>query len=532
MMNWTGILLIEDQPTGDGRMIAAGALRWDNGPWPLTFDRAEGDHSAAVVGEVTRVWRDGALIRAEGRLQVDSDDHATATGARRVAELLTAPDGPAVGVSIEMDEQTVEMRMSKALYDRLTVAVDSDTRDADVAVVDGRVVVDTFRHDDQLQVTTDGRLRAVAVVHTPAFADAKIGIAAAGGNPADAFKNPDFGTDGDSDSRLVRQTPVRPDETPGWGCPLTVTDDGRVYGHLALRVRCHGAYSECVPPPDSGGDFSNFLVGEAVPGVPTGPIILNTTHGDLRAGAAAAHQHLANTGTAVADVTVGVDAHGTWVAGRLRPGVTEREIAALRGSTLSGEWHPVGGELRLIGVLAVNSPGYLVQRRGIAATFSVGASCCTPEDQTPEPGIVLVWGPPAAGKTTYVAERQLPGDLVIDFDLLAAALGASGHGDDDYLAATNTVRRALISHAYDVRAERRVWLVSANPEAPARYDHDEAVLIDPGRDTTLAQAVTAGRPDRWAAIINDWYDAHDGWVDRNDTRRRLAAALKTAGAKK
>jgi predicted kinase len=33
--------------------------------------------------------------------------------------------------------------------------------------------------------------------------------------------------------------------------------------------------------------------------------------------------------------------------------------------------------------------------------------------------VTLVYGPPCAGKSTFVQERALPGDVVLDFDVIA-----------------------------------------------------------------------------------------------------------------
>lgn len=404
---WNGILAFEGQATGDGRWLDANSIIWEDAqaPWPLKFDQEEGDHTAAVVGVITRIWRDGPAIRGEGFLHDDSDDEVTAAAVARIIELLEAEDGPVLGVSIELDSEQVELRVDKATWEQWQAEQEAwmaeevpEPEDPDVSA-DGRVVVERFAFDDWLEAVTSARFRGAALVDTPAFADASIGLAAAIALAAsldgsDPFAPPNFGPDGDHDPRLVWQTPQRGEEVGGWGAPLTVTDDGRVYGHATLRSRCHGAYAACLPPPDHGGDLSRFLVGDATgKGIPTGVITLDTTHGVTADGKIKSHDHLADTGRAVVDVNAGFDQYGLWVAGKLRPGVTDRELAALRGSTLSGEWHPIGGKQRLVGILAVNSPGYLIQRRGVAASagvlYTTGASCC--EEQTLEEMVAILW---------------------------------------------------------------------------------------------------------------------------------------------
>jgi hypothetical protein len=65
----------------------------------------------------------------------------------------------------------------------------------------------------------------------------------------------------------------------------------------------------------------------------------------------------------VADVSVGNDAHGIWVAGSVRPGTPVERIHELRASgQVSGDWRNIGGHLRLVGLLAVNVPGFPVPK--------------------------------------------------------------------------------------------------------------------------------------------------------------------------
>lgn len=250
----------------------------------------------------------------------------------------------------------------------------------------------------ELNVIVSGRLREVSVTDQPAIVGTGLTLereaVAASGGIRSWFTNPNFGLDGNLDKRLVFQRPLRHDESGHWGCPLTVTDQGRVYGHLATRGRCHASYADtCINLNllDPSYSFDEFLTGEAVPGVRTGPVVLNTTHSVRADGTIKDWDWLANTGQAVADVTVGVDTHGIWVAGRTRPGITPAQLAALRGSALSGEWTPSPGKmgLRLSGILAVNGPGFVIARSPVAAaggsyTFGPAHDCgCDNEDVGP-----------------------------------------------------------------------------------------------------------------------------------------------------
>jgi hypothetical protein len=60
---------------------------------------------------------------------------------------------------------------------------------------------------------------------------------------------------------------------------------------------------------------------------------------------------------------VGNDAHGIWVAGAIRPGADPLKVYELQAAgQVSGDWRRIGGQLRLVGLLAVNVPGFPVPR--------------------------------------------------------------------------------------------------------------------------------------------------------------------------
>lgn len=129
--------------------------------------------------------------------------------------------------------------------------------------------------------------------------------------------------------------------------------------------------------------------------------------------------------------------------------------------------------------------------------------------------IHLVWGPPAAGKTTWVQEHAAPGDLIVDYDLIAESLGAEGHdtpNHDATLRARNAIIESLRRGELDTRT---AWIVSTNPQAPDIYPHHTAHLIDPGPDHTHRQADQAERPAKWHRLIDNWYTATTPTPSRN-----------------
>lgn len=147
---------------------------------------------------------------------------------------------------------------------------------------------------------------------------------------------------------------------------ITVTDEGRVYGHAAQWGECHiGFQDECVTLPHENA-HPYFMTGEVICAdgsrVAVGQITVGTGHAPLSYRASHAAEHYDNTGTAVADVAVGNDRFGIWIAGAIRGNVVASRVHELRASgRVSGDWRRIGGELRLVGLLAVNVPGFPIQ---------------------------------------------------------------------------------------------------------------------------------------------------------------------------
>lgn len=175
------------------------------------------------------------------------------------------------------------------------------------------------------------------------------------------------------DPLLVRQPPeFDGDDVEHWAVPLTVTDDGRVFGHAARGGSCHvGIRGECVPAPMSATNYAFFHLG-----------VTRTDEGDLATGvliagcdhyptegrrSGAAGNYYDHSGLQWADVRASNGVHGVWVCGALRE-VTPAQLRVIRSCGLSGDWEDRGGNLELIAAQCVNVPGFPVLREYLAAS--------------------------------------------------------------------------------------------------------------------------------------------------------------------
>jgi hypothetical protein len=153
--------------------------------------------------------------------------------------------------------------------------------------------------------------------------------------------------------------------------PLTVDDDGRVYGHIAAWHVDHIGMSMGTKPPRSRSNYAYFHTGvlrtENGTDVPVGQLTLAGGHASLEASASEAVRHYDDTASAIADVHAGEDAYGIWVAGSIRPGSTPEQIRALRASAPSGDWRPIKNSLELVAVCQVNVPGFPIARARVAS---------------------------------------------------------------------------------------------------------------------------------------------------------------------
>lgn len=326
---WSAVLARLGVPTGDGRIIAPAGGSSRDLPLPLLWQPTTGDgHGGAhIVGRIESLHIGDGMVTATGSL-LESADYELG-----VVEQLRAG---VLGPSVDLDD--IE-----------------------------------YQVDDQERIViTRWRVAGATLVAIPAFADVSLTLDPDPVEPMDdAVADPGW---------LYASASGRPEPLPpkDWFrqpdldrlTPLTVSDSGRVFGHIAGWETCHVGLPGCVTAPSSPSGYSYFHVAEQAtqdgPVLPVGTLVAGPRHADPQAAFQAASQHYDDPAAAVARVVAGEDEFGIWVAGWMLPGATEQAKEVFRTSPVSGDWRRVGGALELIAVCSVNAPGFPVPRARVA----------------------------------------------------------------------------------------------------------------------------------------------------------------------
>jgi len=363
---WEGILALEGSPTGDKRYLMPGEISERDLPLPFMVQiiNEEGHKGSELGGRIDGVRRIPLADFNDPRY--DLADHPETTvviwgegsfdgsGAGAEGQRMIENGG---GVSVDMSVSEV-------------VLLDPETYEPiDMEEMD---IMDLLFGGGDFVTGMKGQIMGATVLAFPAFEDAQIQVVTASGNtvrvhePLGIFIVKDVLTA--SAAGLAPLAPPRSwfemDE-PDLPTPLTVTEDGRVFGHLAVWGQCHTGFKDyCQTAPRSRSDYQYFHLGtlETSEGdrIPVGKITLGTGHAPISYGSNKTLEHYDNTGCVAAFVRAVDGKRGIWISGAIRSDLPAERVRDLSANPPSGDWRIENGALELQAILSVPVPGFPV----------------------------------------------------------------------------------------------------------------------------------------------------------------------------
>ena len=272
--------------------------------------------------------------------------------------------GDVTGVSADVVGGNVEYLMEMPEGEEeampLMMLAAADEENPETEEIDGKTYLIVKMPSDRLRID-GGQIMGATVVPFPAYHECTI---------EDLCPEDDL----DEEEPMAVAASVAPLDPPrSWFDPprgkvdysVVIEDSGRVHGYPAASwSSCHMSYpNECRTPPRSASGYHYFLTGERVCSdgsrVRTGPLTLRGGHAARDWSMARAMAHYDDTDAAFADVAIGEDSVGMWVAGALRPHIDPAEVRVAMASGFSGDWRPVGPNLELIALSCVNTRGFV-----------------------------------------------------------------------------------------------------------------------------------------------------------------------------
>lgn len=367
---WTAVLARLGTPTGDRRILAPGGITSRDLPLPLMWQplTEDGHGGSSVIGRIETIRFGDDMVTATGSL-LDSAEWSSA---------MEQIEAGVVGPSVDLDD--IEYQLD----------------------------------DQENIVITRARIAGATLVPIPAFEGVSLTL-----EPRPAQEMPEIGSPESykagiyvpagygaelakfaADITAARTAPVQERPPAEWFAapdvdrltPLTVSDSGRVFGHIAGWDTCHVGLPGCVTPPSSASGYASFHTGEqrtAEGGsIAVGTLVTGPRHAAPELTFRAAAQHYDDVGAAVAKVVAGEDEHGIWVSGWLLPGADPAKVETFMSSAVSGDWRRIGGNLELIAVCSVNAPGFPVPRSKVALALGVQNSLIASTGAVPVRGEV------------------------------------------------------------------------------------------------------------------------------------------------
>lgn len=148
--------------------------------------------------------------------------------------------------------------------------------------------------------------------------------------------------------------------------------------------------------------------------------------------------------------------------------------------------------------------------------------------------IHVVTGPPCAGKSTYVKDHAKGGDLIVDYDVIAQALGSrKSHSSSGIIrqAAFEAREGAVRAALQDPDSESWMIYTFLSEEKLAIFSEAGAkiIVLDPGYDECMERARRDKRPQRSIDGIEEWYHGQKG-VKRMKKTKDFPVQYKDVGS--
>lgn len=370
-VQWEGILALEGAPTADRRYLMPGEVSERDFPLPIMVQvvNEEGHKGSELGGRIDSVTHIPIAEFSDEDFDLSDlpDTTVVVWGEGSFDGSAAGRDGSRLienggGVSVDMSITEV-LLLDPESYE----PVDPDEIDLMDVIFGGGDYVTGMK----------GTIMGATVLPFPAFEEATINVVTASGRVAHVFTNLGLGT-----IRILKPVltasaaglaPLAPPREwfempePDIPTPLTVTKEGRIYGHLAVWGQCHTGFKDiCQMAPKSRSSYAYFHLGEIETAegdcLPIGKITVDTGHAPITYGPAATIAHYDNTGTVAAFVRAVDGRRGIWVCGTVRSDVSSEKIRDLRANPPSGDWRLENGDLELHAILAVVDPGFPVLR--------------------------------------------------------------------------------------------------------------------------------------------------------------------------
>lgn len=383
---WEGELAFEGMPSSDGRVLLSGEISHRDLPLTLMFQYVtdEGHKGAEACGKITNIWREARPDLGPGVTAI--------MGSGEFSDDLM---GPTAAASLENE---IVRHVSIDLSPSRQIVLTQDLAEVTEENFDYEAYM-----NGEYYVGFAGEIMGATICPFSAFADAQLrsvspdeALAASGQVRIARVPDSDAMIASAIVSFKVKKpaltasaaglAPLRPPRDwfftaePAGKMPLTVTDDGRVYGHLATWDQCHhGFMNDCVLAKPSKTDYAFFHVGaiKTKEGdmVEVGRVVVGEStaagHASIDYGRSDAARFYDKTACVGAFVRAVDGKYGIWLSGVVRSDCPAERVRDMMANPPSGDWRSESGWLELIAALSVPVPGFPVPRYEYALTASV-----------------------------------------------------------------------------------------------------------------------------------------------------------------